>query len=859
MGETLAFGSWLKRCRQERGLTQDALADRVGCATQTIRKIEGGQRRPSYQMAERLAQVLELALDERPGWMHASRDSSEKEVPAPLFVEPRRQPLLHNFPAYLTPFVGRAREQTDLTRLLQAPDCRLVTVLGPGGVGKTRLATEVASQIAAFPDGIVFVSLAPLATAQAVVPAIGDGFGFTFSGTTELASQLMAYLRDKHALLVLDNLEHLLDQGGTTLELIRRLLAQAPQVTLLVTSRERLRLPGEWLIEIEGLAVPPADVVPASTDYPALTLFLEHAQRARHGFVMGADNYEDISRICRLVGGIPLGIELAAAWMRLLSPAEIGQELARDLNAYHLSSGTAPPRHHSLRAVVEHSWRLLPDSERQVLSKLAVFQGGFSRDAAAQVAGASLAVLATLADKSLVRRAAVGHYELHEIIRQYAALQLHDNQAEYITTHDCHAEYFTAWLAQRERALLSSRQLAIIAEINGAIDNIRAAWQWSIAQGHLNAIADCAETLHWFYEFRGWYQEGADVFSRAVDGLRRPSQDDADDALRRVRGRMLGHYAYLVSRLGRLDQAWAAVEESRGLLEQSSDRVALARTAMYRGMLAIQMGDYELARSALAESRGLAGADDYWAIAFGESWGCMLANALGNYHEAERLFHAALGHYRILGSPRGLVFCLTFCSITLIALGKYQEVQTRLHESLELAAAADDRFGKAIVLQHLGLVSLELHDSDEAVTRFREALNLLRQTGNRWEIARALNQLGAALANTSAVSETRAAYSEALAMALEAQAIPDALQALAGIAALLQEEGRYILALELVTHILAEPAGRSETREQAMHIRAMLGLHLSSEQIAMVEETAKGRLLSAMSEDVTALLTCPQI
>jgi len=357
MDTTGALRGLLKRYRQERGLTQDELAEQVGCATQTIRKIEGGQRRPSYPMAARLSQVLHLPPADHAAWMAAVGETVEQKAVTGEEVAPRRE--ASDLPVYLTPFVGRDQEQADLVALFHSPTCRLVTLLGPGGIGKTRLAVEFARQAPDFPDGVGFVALASVATPQAIVPAIGDAVGFTFSGTTDLATQLMAYLRDKRILLVLDNLEHLLDAGSMTLGLIEQLLAHASSLSMLVTSRERLKLPAAWVVEIGGLLVPPPNAVPHTFDYAALTLFAEHALRVQHSFHLDAQNYSAVATICQLVGGMPLGIELAAAWLRMLSPEEIGQELARNLDVEHLSPGTTPARHHSLRAVVDHSWNLL--------------------------------------------------------------------------------------------------------------------------------------------------------------------------------------------------------------------------------------------------------------------------------------------------------------------------------------------------------------------------------------------------------------------------------------------------------------------------------------------------------------------
>ncbi len=849
MGEPSAFGGRLKRLRQDQGLTQDELAELVGCATQTIRKIEGGQRRPSYQMAERLALVLALAPDERAAWMRAARETAEQQ-PATPTSDVSQVAQATSLPTYLTPFVGRERERADLARLLSAPGCRLVTVLGPGGIGKTRLVAEVARGCASFPDGVGFVSLAPVAAPAAIVPAIGEALGFAFAGPSDLEAQLAGYLADKGLLLVLDNLEHLLDEAGLTLGLLGRLLAQAPGLTLLVTSRVRVRLPGEWVIELAGLATPPAGARGRSGDYPALALFLEHAQRSQQSFQLGPENYEAVARICRLVDGMPLALELAAAWVRMLSLEEIGQELGRGLG--HLSPGTLPARHHSLEAVVDHSWSLLSAAERQALRRLSVLQGGFRREAAAQVAEASLAVLVALADKSLLRRAADGRYDLHELIRQYAAARLEEDPAECAAAHARHAAYFAAWLAAREAPLKRAQMAATLAELSAEVDNLRAAWRWSLAHGRAAEVLRGAEALHWFYEFRGWFQEGAAAFLEAAQALRprRGAPLDAGQAC--DLGRILAHYGYLASRLGMFEPARAALAESLALLRDGDQPEALSHALMYQGMVAFQMGDYAQARRDLNEGLALGrAASDPWTIAFCEAWGSMVAHALGQYAEAEALFRSSLAAYRALGNPRCIVFCVTFCSVTLVALGKHREAQALLREGLMLSQPTDDPWGMALLLQHLGLVALGQSDAEEAAYLFREALALLRATGNRWEVARALNHLGVALLSLGATPAAGKAHAEALAMALEAQATPEALQALAGLAAQHEREGRLASALGLAERVLVEPALRSETREQAQRLVAALRPRLAPEQIAAAEDWAGEVALIAVAEEVT--------
>ncbi|MDQ4078412.1 MAG: helix-turn-helix domain-containing protein, partial [Chloroflexota bacterium] len=564
MQDNFSFGRWVKHLRHSRGLTQDVLAERVGCATQTIRKIEGGKRRPSYQMAERLADMLDLPSEERAAFMQAARGPDDFAPRFPPEVQPTSVRLL-NFPVYLTPFLGREQEQAELARLLAAPGYRLITLLGPGGIGKTRLAVEVAGQCMVFSDGVVFVPLAPINEPHAIVPAIADALAFTFSGTTDLSSQLLNHLRDKELLIVLDNMEHLLGAEDITVELVGQILAQAPHVKVLTTSRERLKMQAEWVVEVEGLPVPPDDPPQKMADFPAFTLFLEHAKRVQNGFQLLAGDEQAVTQICRAVGGMPLGLELAASWVRVLSPHEIGQEIIRGLDAPPVAPQDLPKRHRSLQAVFDHSWRLLSDAEGRVLRKLAIFRGGCTREAAADVAGASLTVLATLVDKSLLRRTRHGRYEMHELIRQYALSKLREDSQEYTATRDQHSAYYAGWLKERERPLKGALQAAMVAEMRLEIDNVRAAWEWAVERGRLRDIQRSSEALHWYCEFQSWFREGETLFQHATERLSRlspvsgPPGDvqaaNGEAEQGQVLGQVLADQGYVASRLGKFDQA----------------------------------------------------------------------------------------------------------------------------------------------------------------------------------------------------------------------------------------------------------------------------------------------------------------
>lgn len=386
-------------------------------------------------------------------------------------------------PAQSTSFVGRDYEIEEFASLLTTQDCRLLTLIGPGGMGKTRLSIEIARAVmSAFPNGVYFVSLAPLDSPHLIPSTIAEALQFTFYGGVEgekppdPVTQLVNYLEQKTALLVLDNFEHLLDG----VDIVTRLLAGAPGLKIIVTSREVLNIEGEWRRPVEGLPFPEnqheAEVSP--NQFSALMLFAERARLIQSDFRL-EDNLEAVVTICQLVEGMPLAIELAAGWLWMMPMEEIVAEINTGIDFLVSNRRETSERHKSLRAVFESSWRLLEPEGQLALSKLSVFRGGFLRDAAATM-GIRLPVLSRLVDKSLVAPPKNGRYGLHELLRQYAEEKLREDEALYQDARTLHSRHYLGWLARLEPDLNTGRQLQALKAIEPELDNIRAAWDWAV-------------------------------------------------------------------------------------------------------------------------------------------------------------------------------------------------------------------------------------------------------------------------------------------------------------------------------------------------------------------------------------------
>jgi predicted ATPase/DNA-binding XRE family transcriptional regulator len=448
MPET-SFGKWVRRRRKALDMTQEQLANRVGCSISAIFKIEADERRPSRQIAGLLAKHLDISPDEQALFIKVARQEKgyTRLSGVPELVDIGSSPVVsrpvNNLPVFPTLLVGRENEIQILCNQLADPACRMLTLTGPGGVGKTRLAVEVARKHeTVFTDGVYFLSMAPVKLPEAILPALAGVLGFVFSGPADPKRQVIQVLRNKKILLVFDNMEHLIDESG----ILGEILEHTKDVKLLVTSREQVHLRWEWIFELQGLPIPEEASLTGLNTNNAATLFLQRARQLLPNFQLTSEDTSALERVLRFVDGLPLAIELAASWVRILSLHEIAHELERNMDLLETSMQDVPVRHRSMRAVFDHSWELLAAEERSGLMRLSVFSSGFTRQAAQTVAGASLYLLSSLVSKSLLRYNNQGdRYELHELIRLhvYAQLRLQKNHPDLISElHSRAAQWF---------------------------------------------------------------------------------------------------------------------------------------------------------------------------------------------------------------------------------------------------------------------------------------------------------------------------------------------------------------------------------------------------------------------------------
>jgi predicted ATPase/DNA-binding SARP family transcriptional activator len=765
-------------------------------------------------------------------------------------------------PAQLTPFIGRERELAEVGRLITDPTCRCITLVGPGGIGKTRLALQAAfAHRGEFEQGAAFVPLVSVDSADPVVPTIAEALGLSFYGPASPRFQLLNYLRDKQLLLVLDNVEQLLMEDPRQANapgLFIEILQQAGEVKLLLTSREPLNVQGEWVFEVEGLQIPGDDGLAALESSSAVALFLQQAQRARVGFALPAEDRSALVRLCRLVGGTPLALELAATWVRTLALPEIVQEIERNLDFLGASLRDLPERHRSMRAVFDQTWKLLSADEQTVLLRLSAFQGGFRREAAEAVAGAALSVLSTLVTKSLVRRSGSGRYDLHELIRQYAVERFAERPEEQAATRARHGSYTLTFFARADGRLRSSAQRETLAELTAEMDNFRTAWDWAVAHGEFALIEQTMRLFCWFTDTRGWFQEGLDTLGRAISALETSHGHSPPDRTEQVAlGHVLTARSLLAYRLGQYGQAQAMLERSLEVLRPLDEGRVLVESVYFLGQVMEVTGNYERALELYSEGLDIATAiGDRWyrALCLTNLNGLVAITRTGARREvAHERLQSAVADWRLIGDPRLTAFGLRILSQSALALGRYEEARSALVESAALNRSIGDRWGLGSAYRGLGVVAQAQGKHTEAVAMFRRSLDTFTDLGGSWWVARVLAETSRSVFALGNDAEAERLCRESLRIATENGGTPVALEALAGLASLQAKRGRTEYALELLTIVLNHPAGFQETKDRAAHLRGELEPRLTSQQVDAAEARAQAKTLEAAAEEVLKL------
>lgn len=706
---------------------------------------------------------------------------------------PGLRPYAHGLPVPLTSLIGRDVNLIEIVDLFHNPDCRLVTLCGLGGIGKSRMALHMARSFAGaagvsiFPDGVFLVPLAPIAPrgplSELLATSISSAMGMTVAGPELVSIQLAGFLRERALLIVLDGLDQFL--AGASL--LTTLLQSAPGLKILVTSRERLNLRGEQVITLAGLDYPPrgqAAHSESTAQYTALQLFEQTARSVSPDFCLGPTNSAAVAEICRLVDGLPLAIELAARWTPILSCAEIAAEIAQNLD--FLTDETRDPEDHqqSLRAVFTQSWALLTPAEQQAMARLSIFRGSFTRAAATEVADASLPLLAALVNKSLVRRiggesGSAARYELPEPLRQYAAEQLErtGTQAE---TASHHARFYLDLLIEQTRALRGPGQQDALATLHAEIDQLRSAWHHATRTIDAAGIGQAAQALFHFYDMRSWFQEGASVFAAASEALA-PQRDDP--AIAAAYGAVLARHGWFTFHLGQQHEARAILESSLSVLNAHGHQAEVVFCLNYLAAVCAYLGDYDAAERIGHQGLDLArGLRDAYGQAVANNILGQAAYERGDYPAARRYSEQSLAIEQQIGNRWSMAYSLTNLGKVAYVQGDYIAAHKLHSQSLDTRAAIGDLRGVAICYNRLGDTATAIGDYTRANEYYAQSIEIFRNIGNRWGQTAVRISQGRQLISRNQPGEAVPLLHEALRLAIETGSAPQ-IAAIAGLVA----------------------------------------------------------------------------
>jgi predicted ATPase/transcriptional regulator with XRE-family HTH domain len=783
--EEQSFGYWLRLRRKALDLTQEALADHVGCSVGMIRKIESEERRPSAQIVARLAAVFGIPADEQPALLGFARGElrsmpaeAEEHFPWRVAIQSTRT----NLPVTVTSFIGREREIAGVRSYLSRPTIRLVTLIGPPGIGKTRLSIEAGrASFDDFPDGIFFVELAPLGDPALIAGTVTEALGYVGARNIPIEQQLKESLRDRKTLIVLDNCEHLIEGVAS---LTYQLLSACSHLKILATSRESLRIPGEWLYPVQALGVPDDDsLVDMATarSFPALTLFSERACAVRPDFALNTDNLRTVTAICAHLDGLPLVIELIAARMRLMSPESL---LAQLTYPFILSVGgmrAASGRQQTLRNAIDWSYRLLSPEEQELFAYLSVFSGGFTLEVLEAMFSRNAAekpmyqLISLLLDKSLLKLAPTSgvqgeaRYAMLATIQEYAREHLKEMGKE-AEIRNLHLAYFFEAAHQGDVDMRGPRQVACLHRLAVMRDDLSSALEWAIETGQTETALQMAGSLSWFWNMRSEFSEGRLWLEKVVnlpDAPRHP----------RLYSNTLAHLALHTWLQSGSNDARPLVEQALSTARAHDNQWNIAWALSILGHVLVDKSDFSGAQSAFEESKALfREVHDRWGYAYILLGQAQIAYIQGDLAGSFALHEEALAAYRQLGDRFFENAVLRLMGTVQVRQGNTTRGLPDLQEALLIAQQLDSKQEIAWVLIAIGDAARTDGNAVRAVHLYLASRNILDSIGvwgqhNEAELEEKLALCRTALSETGFVE----AHAQGRAMTME-QAIESSLK-----------------------------------------------------------------------------------
>lgn len=731
----LSFGAWLKRQRKASDLTQEQLADQVGCSAIAIRKIEAEQRRPSEQIVERLAQIFNIPQNEQKTFLNFARGNIASAPKDTIKDIPWRAPSAStrvNLPATVTSLIGRSDELALVHDYLSDPNIRLITLIGPPGIGKTRLSLEAArTNTVEFTDGVFFVALAPLDDPSLITSAVIQALGYVEAKNQDLFIQLTDRIGDKHILLVLDNCEHLIEDIAP---LASRLLSACHRLKIIATSRESLRIPGEWLYSVPALNAPkensPVDIASAAS-FPALTLFAERARAVRADFVLTAENIQAVSAICAQLDGLPLAIELIATRIRLMSPQAL---LERLTDSFVLSADgmrAVSARQKTLNNAIGWSYNFLPPEEQNLFLSLAVFSGGFMLNAVEKIfsgtfTGKPIADLITsLADKSLLQRTldtrGETRFNMLVTIQQFALDRLRNTGNETNARNE-HLAYFLDLAERGDKEMRGPSQAEWADLLESEHDNFHAALDWAVSHQKTESALRLLCALGWPWEVRSHYTEAHSWLNKI-----RALPDVSNYPL--ILARALNHIGRHLWTQENFHEANSLLEESRAISLKLGveGELCLAETLNWLGLV---VEDANTTRSILEEGLEL---NQKWGDERGVALSTfhlgILENDLNHADTALSLLEKSLALFRQFGDLFFTARVSLFLGYLFLKQGDFEKARVFFEEHLRIDTEIQFWDGIAEGWRDLGNLNRQQGDFEKAEEYYEQSRIVCREHG----------------------------------------------------------------------------------------------------------------------------------
>lgn len=795
------FDEAIDRSRQL--LKIDPLDEAAHCGLMSAYAMQG-HRAAAIDQYGRCLEVLRGELGAEPSYQ--TRLLYERILSGPVLGPRSSTAGRRAFMPQKSPLVGRQEELADLLSRITSENCRLATVLGPGGVGKSRLALEALRKASDhFRDGTFFCPLGSVQSEEFLIPALAQTLNCYIDGLVSVLdpkSQLLDFLSTRRILLALDGFEHLIACS----DLVADMLTRAPDLTLLITTRERIQLSEEWVLPLTGLPFERIEALGQPLNPPALELFEQRRVQAGSVSPLGSRERRDAGRICALAEGNPLAIELAAGWSATLQPSEILSEMEHSLDFLTARLRDVPEAHRSLRAVFEHSWSLLSPRLRSTFAALSTFRGSFDRQAAESVAGAGWADLSDLVEKSLLRRSPLGRYSLHALLHEYAAEKLEQDNGTHEQVHAAHARYYLGLLRQAAPDLISTGMPAARAEVARELTNIWLGLEWAVAHFSTEEVHGSLDDLFSFYVVHGWH-EGAGAFDRLARIIieTRPGVDVQQRFSELLFRSTVARQGWFLAHLGRGEECQSV---SRACLEWANDDPSSENRSLCLnnlGIAAIFEGKYEQAARELKQAieLGQGHAEPVYPSYY--LWLGYLRFFQGLYPESMEEYQMCYDLFDRQGNQPGKAFALSKMGLSADGIGSYTQGMEYHRQALEIFRTTNHLSGQAYTCSRMSVDAYGMQDYVSTATWAEDGLKRFSALGHRWGMSMSLCRLAFSQIGSGRLDLARASLLGALGQAHEHNMAPLMLYAVLGLACVIQCEGDMERAAGLRRAVEANP------------------------------------------------------